>query len=350
MSKATAPIPPILIMHGPERFTGMDLTDKLRAKLAKVHGEVQTFVFDGATASPAEILDELRSMGLMAVQKLVIVDNADRLLAGGDEEDAAPAAPASSRRRGGGKSARELFEAYAASPEPTAVLVMRADKWKSGKFDLAVVASGGEIIDCKAMGDDAAASWVVKRSRAQHGVAMEPEAAALVVQHVGTDLARLDGEAAKLAVAALGSGAESITPELVHEMTGVSRDVDIWKSQTRLMQADPEAVLRFIKEQIEVARENPVAIGIVLLDLARKLDGVTRGLAAGENPMALSGRYKLFGAMQNEITSAARRLKPAQTAELLRHATETDARNKSGRGDPLHNVEAMAMRLVAVMA
>src|SRR5207253_8118234 len=59
--------------------------------LTKAHGEIDSFRFDGASASAAEVLDECRTFGLMRQQKLVIVDNADALLK--SPEDVEGAAP-----------------------------------------------------------------------------------------------------------------------------------------------------------------------------------------------------------------------------------------------------------------
>ena len=44
---------------------------EIKKTLEAAHGELEHFRFDGATATPAEVLDECRSFGLISGHKLV---------------------------------------------------------------------------------------------------------------------------------------------------------------------------------------------------------------------------------------------------------------------------------------
>ncbi|MCU0689020.1 MAG: hypothetical protein MUE97_04685, partial [Phycisphaerales bacterium] len=242
------------------------------------------------------------------------------------------------------------------SPEPTAVLIFRGEKWRSPKLEAAIKACGGEITACEAMDDGHAAGWAIVRSKKKYGVTLDEDAALAIVAAIGPDLARLDMECAKLATAALGLAGEAsggeprITVDLVNELTGRAREEDAWKTQERFLVGDPETALRAISEQIEIARDDPVMLGIMYLGIARKVDGLCRGIAAGDNPSFVAKRLGIWGAMEGPLTKVARRLTPSQSADLLRAAVECDARNKSGRGEPRHNVETLALRFCAAMA
>lgn len=178
---------------------------------------------------------------------------------------------------------------------------------------------------------------------------MDDDAAELLIVSIGTDLAHLDSEAGKLAIAALARNLPSITRTLVAELTGTAREEELFALQSVLLQPDPQTSLAYLRDMLQVSRHNPVALGIACLALARQIDGMCRGLAAGENPSALNARLKIWGKMADQLPSIARRLNPASTAELLLQCTETDARNKSGRGDPTHNIEALVLRFNALM-
>ena len=69
---------PVVILHGKDEFLRQQYTGQLKHELGEVHGSdgVQMVRFDGVTAQVADILDECRSMGLMAPHKLVVVDAA----------------------------------------------------------------------------------------------------------------------------------------------------------------------------------------------------------------------------------------------------------------------------------
>ena len=133
-------------------------TQQVVAALESGVGTVDQFVFDGADVELATLLDELRSYGLLQTHKLVIVDNADKLLAppkDGDEES-------KPRPRGAPKpmTRRGLFEKYAAEPADAATLLLRADTWRPGKLDK-IVEQHGAVIDCKPPNERDATSWCV---------------------------------------------------------------------------------------------------------------------------------------------------------------------------------------------
>ena len=70
----------IVVLRGRDTFLVREYTRRLSAVLEEVHGEMEWFEFDGATVEAADVLDELRSFGLLQQHKLVIVNNADRFL------------------------------------------------------------------------------------------------------------------------------------------------------------------------------------------------------------------------------------------------------------------------------
>ncbi|MDP1660366.1 MAG: DNA polymerase III subunit delta [Phycisphaerales bacterium] len=334
-------VPTVLLTTGPERFLALAETERVRERMVAQHGEVATFVFDGASCSAAEVLDELRSLGLMAPAKIVIVENAEQLLKEKEEEASAqPAARGVAR-----KTAREVMTEYAAQPEPASVLVLRAGgKWNKGKLDAAIVDGGGAVVDCQPPGPAEAERWCVARAKS-HGASIDPAGAKLLVENIGCELGRLDSELEKLSIAAAGGGGERITAAIVSAMVGFSREEEsIFVLQRFLLQGDAEVALRQVRQMIEVSRETPAALMVAMLDLARKLDGAARGLAARESEGVIGARLKLWGSSQSAMMAAGRRVRPADTAALLGAAVEGDARIKSGRGEPEHIVEALAIR------
>lgn len=335
----------VVLTTGPERFLALEVTEKVRAIATKKHGEVATFVFDGATCQAAEVLDELRSLGLMAPAKIVIVENAEQMLKEKEEEEGGASAPAA--RGFARKSARELMTEYAAEPERASVLLLRAGgKWNKGKLDSAIVEAGGAIIDCQPPGPVEAERWCVSRAKS-HGTTIDPQGAKMLVENIGCELGRLDSELEKLAIAAAAAGEKQITVAVVSNMVGFSREEEsIFALQRYLMQGDPETALRQVRQMIEVSRESPASLMVAMVDLARKIDGAARGIAARESEGVIGARLKLWGSSQAAILAAGRRLKPGQTASLLAAAVDGDSRIKSGRGEPEHIVEALVLRFV----
>jgi len=351
-----------VVLHGDDRMRQDLALEELRKALAAEHGEdgFDTIRYDAAapaSLSPgggasgglvAEILDECRTFGLIARYKLVIVENADVLLRGADDEDE-PADKGPSRGIVKHKSNRALMEAYAAEPSDGATLVLRASTWRPGKLDKAIEALGaaGAIVKCDSPTPADAVKFARDRCQKVHGVAIEPDAAALLVENVGTDMGRIDTELAKLAMVDPG---KPITREVVERFVGFSREEEFWKIQESLLSGSSEEALRHLRDMIEVSRHAPVALAWSYTDLARKVYGASLGLAAGENPGAIASRLRLWGTSKDLILQAARRVTPDRAAELLRAAVENDVRLKTSQGDPVVNLEALTIRFTRTLA
>lgn len=308
-----------VILHGKEAFLRQMHTQALRDALSKAHGAVDTVMFDGETASAAEVLDECRSFGLIASYKLVVVDNADDLVK---------------------ESTRPMFEAYAKSlaesPDCGATLLLRTDTWRPGNLDK-LVAAVGCVLKCESPDVPKAVAWVEKRAKKRHNSDIEPAAAALLVERVGTDLGRLDSELGKLA-AATNEGSP-IDTSVVSQFVGVSREEAVWDIQQKVLKAPVHESLGHLRNLLDVSREPAVLISWALTDLARKLHAASRAMAQGARPDTISKPLKLWGPSSFVILDAARAIKPAAAFRLYRQCVENDQRSKSGFGDAERTLE-----------
>ncbi len=352
---ANARTPPVAILHGPERFLQVELTAQLRTALVARHGEVNTLVFDGASAKATDVLDECRSMSLMQCHKLVIVDNADVLLKGGEDEEGeggAPATPAATGGKrgsaGGGKSARELFLDYTLAPDPGATLLLRASRWYAGKLDKAVVAASGADAyrKCEQPRTHEAVAWTIDRA-ATYDTTIDRDAAAMLVETIGPDLGRLDSELAKLAMYEVG---KPIGVEAVSTLSVVTRQEAFYTIQEALASGDAARALSHLHELMEVSRHNEVPIMTSFIDLARKMAAVRQGLQAREPVPSIMGRLRLFGPGSGQIVEAAKRLSPDELAELFRLGVDAARKHRSGLRDPVLLLEELTLRFAGVFA
>jgi len=346
---------PVAVLHGPEQFLIAQHTRDLRDALTRKHAEIDVFTFDGGSVSPAEVLDECRSMGLMMRHKLVMIDNVEKFLSESDDEaDAVPKGPS---RRGApaSRSARELMESYAKQPESGATLLLRANVWRPGNLDKAIIAGGGVIVKCEKIGIDAALSWAMARAPKALGVALAPDAAELMIEELGNDLARISSELDKLAIAARarpseGGAAPAITIDLVRHLVGASRQDDAWSMQSELLAGSMPGALGALRARLDLSRMSPVLLGVAYIDLARKLSRASIAASLGKRDNEIAGEAGLWGAASGPIVSVAKRLPPPAAAALLREAIRADERQKSGDGDPEHILEGLTVTFVRALA
>lgn len=315
----------VVVLHGPDAFQRADCTAGIRATLLKAHGEVETIYLDGQSARPADVLDECRSFGLLQQHKLIVADAGDQLV----KEDARP-----------------IFERYAQSPADSATLVLRADRWNSGKLDAIIEQSGGAIVKCDGLQGREAVPWAERRAREVHDRAVDKRAAELLVELLGPDPGRIDSELAKLSLSADDGAA--ITTALVKELVGCTREEEAWAIQADLLSGDPEAALARLRIVLENGpRDADVPAQWAMLDLARKLHGASHGFAQRIAPGQVMSVLRIWGAGSEAVLRAARRIPPADAAALLRRCVESTAQARSG-SDPRRLLEAQALRFASL--
>ena len=315
----------IVLLYGKEPFLLREHTRELVEMLEAAHGDIEQFVHDGRNASLAEILDDLRSYGLMSSYKLVILDHADAFVASTED-----------------RTKRTGLENYAKNPVDHATLLMRAETWRKGNLDK-LIAKIGAVHQATAPSIAVATTWCIKRAEKRHERAIDRNAAALLVDRIGAQLGRLDTELAKLAAST--ADGQIITREAVIDLVGVSREEQAWELQGPIAAGRPAEAIAKLRELRQVSQAPAELLFWSLMDLARKLHAASRLLREGQSPGAIRGPLRLFGESELLILGAARALEPARAAQLLHAAVDADRRRKWGIGDEARSLEALTVQI-----
>lgn len=321
-----------VILHGKDSFLIVERMRRFQVALGERFGEVSRFDFDGTTARIVDVLDELRTFGLLAGHKFVVVDKADQFI--GNEET------------------RRALERYAEHPMQEATLVLRAESWRPGNLDK-MVAKVGAVLRCDPPDAGDAKAWCAARGRKQHGIELAPDAADALVDRVGNDLARLDSELAKYGsyLASEPEDRRTVSRALVTALTGQTREEAAWEVQEVLLRGNPAAAVRKVRELIEVSQAPEQLILWSVVDLARKLHDSARLLSEGAPESVVAKQVKLWGPSMAPTLRAARSLGPSRAAAVFREAVDLDRRSKSGlAGELPRTLEAFAVGLGGALA
>lgn len=332
MAEPLQPSMRFVILHGKDSFLIVERMRRFEAALRGQFGEVSRFDLDGSSTRLVDVLDELRTFGLLAGHKLVVVDKADQFV--GNEET------------------RRALERYAESPMQESTLLLRSESWRPGNLDK-LVAKVGAVLKCDPPDVGDAKAWVQARGRRQYGIEVEPDAADALVQRVGNDLARLDSELAKYGayLASEPEAARRATRELVTALTGQTREEAAWEVQEAVLSGRPGTAVRKVRELIEVSQAPEQLIIWSLVDLSRKLHDAARLLADGVPEAVAAKQVKLWGPSTAPTLRAARALGPARAARLFRDAVDLDRRSKSGlAGELPRTLEAFAAAVGAELS
>jgi DNA polymerase III delta subunit len=346
---AAAALPGVVVIAGPDLHRQHRALVQVREQLRARHGAVDLVLFDGASATAAEVLDECRSFGLIATHKLVVVDPADKMLQPiKDDEDGGEADESAG-------PIRPLFEKYQASPTESATLVLRFKKLSNGRIEKAAEAAGA-LHKCPEFNDAELPGFIAERAAA-HRVKLDRHASAALAERVGKDAARLDSEIAKLGAIAAGleadparAGEVGVTEEMVGEFVGRSREESVWDLQSVVLTSGPAASVAYVRSLLEVSREPTVLVSYALVDLARKLHVMCLGTGAGVAPQALAGMLKLWGPSKEPLIAAGRALDPKVAARMLRSALEADQRQKTGLSEGPRALEILALRMSTILS
>ncbi len=304
----------VVIIKGPDAFLRQHYLERLSEALAKATGlDLNTIRFDGETAELADVLDECRSPGLLPVHKLVVVDNAAKFVR---------------------ESTRSALEKYADVPDDRATLVLRTENWRPGRLDKAVE-KVGKVMSCDAVGPQQAAQWATGRAKGFHRVMLKADAAQLLVDSVGVDLARRYVVLATLPTEAEARGGElpATGRELVRTHVRATREAETpWPLQDEILSGDPARALAYIELWMGNApRDQAVPAMWACVDLTRVLATAARMASTGTPEGAIAKKLKLWPAHRGGAgVRAARTLGPQQAARLHQRACEADAAIKRG--------------------
>jgi DNA polymerase-3 subunit delta len=154
----------------------------------------------------------------------------------------------------------EKLEAYVDNPLSSTVFVVSyKDKKVDGRTKFAkTLKEKGVMVSTKKMYDNQLPEWTQELLQSK-GLSITPKGLALLVDHIGNDLSRIENEIDKLSVN-LGKR-KSITEEDIEEFIGVSKDFNVFELQGALAKKDLPKAIRII----QYFEANPKAAPIQLV-------------------------------------------------------------------------------------
>lgn len=261
--------------------------------------------FDGETASGEEVAAACNTVPFASDKRLVTVVRADKLRAA----DADP------------------LVTYLKSPSGTTVLALVAEKLaKNTRLYKAVAALGAKaVIDCSLPKSYQLPSQVSAMAKS-HGVKMGERAAARLVELVGEDTMRLDGELARMALEK-GPSTE-LTEADVDGMVARTNAVKPWKFVDAFSERDLPAALRILGQLGDDS--SPFALITMCANRIRELLCV-KSLNARRSGETVAQALKLPDWRVKNHGKWAQRFTEAELRSALSRAVDAELAMKSGR-------------------
>jgi DNA polymerase III delta subunit len=248
---------------------------------------VQRFYGSDAGSTVAAVLDAASTLPLLAPRRVILLLQAERALiarkAKSAGRDDAPADDEGDGEGGSRTGQLAMLKAYAARPHPHAVVALLGAGLQR-TFD--PLAKQAVVVTCEASAD------VIRTLEAEHGVRFDRDAADLLRQMAGADVARLRGDVERILLYAAGqktiskdqvsavinraasSGGRKLWVEVANRRTAAAlRDLELELADG----AVPFMILGLLRTVVErtvAPRDLPRALDAVLrTDLALKTSG-----------------------------------------------------------------------------
>jgi DNA polymerase III delta subunit len=301
---------PIYALIGTDSFLQLQFL----ADIVKNAGKgTQRIDIDGERAELAEVLDECRCFAMFGGTKVVVVQNADAFIT----------------------KYREHLEDYAAKPSNSAILVLRVESLPANQRIYKAIQKTGAIEKCDPPKD--LAKWIIDRGKSAHQLVVAVDAAKLLADYVGDDLARLDNELAKLALTVNDA---KVRPQDIAAGVAFQREQQMSEMVNAVAAGHPaEAVQRWRRLlQMDSSTEFRAVTWLAIW-----LTNVRKALAmkkSGMNAFAITSALRIWPReMQQPFMDTAILLGEKGVARAIDLLAEIDKQSKSGVGDAAENVE-----------
>ncbi len=154
---------------------------------------------------------------------------------------------------------------YLQAPSATTVLVFAH---KNGSLDkrkkvATELERNGVMLDSKKLRSEQLPSFVNGYLR-EKGLAADNKSVMMICEAVGADLSRIASEIDKLSIA-LPQGTTAVTPELVEEYIGISKEYNIFELQNAIVNKDVYKANSIINNFAQNPKKNPIQLTLAFL-------------------------------------------------------------------------------------
>lgn len=297
---------PIYLLMGEEAYYIDRISEYIADNVLKKDEQDfnQTIIYCTRETAVADVINCARRYPMMAKHQVVIVKEAQNLLK------------------------IDELAVYAQNPMETTILVIC---YKNGKVDgrkklIPAVEKVGVVFESPKLKDGMLPQFIADYLRRKQ-VSIEERACLMMAESVGADLNRMAGELDKL-VLALPTGQMRITPDLVEQHVGISKEFNLWELRTAVSNKDVAKVNKIIFYFDQNPKANsPVATVAMLFNFFAQLmlayyspDRTERGMMV---QLDLRQNWQL-----REYTTAMHNYTALKTMRIIGKLREADARLK----------------------
>ena len=331
-------LPPVLLLLGPEAYHRGRLKQALMAAVPE--GAVTEH--DLTEVGLAEILDDARSLSLFAAERLIWILNAEAALPRGRSDDEGDGDPASG-------DAAPLAE-YLRDPTPGVTLVFEAmrfdfegdDKRKQErvrKFYAAIA----DVVELRRLAPHEGRQEAETLVR-QAGFRMDPAAVDLLVEALGSDMARISTEIEKLS---LFAGTRAVGVDEIAALVPEARVSTIFALVNALGRRDRSKSLEILDTLTKEGEYLPLALAFLSTQFRMALVAREAGLKSSQQIQGHFSRLgvPMWGSRAEQVYQTVAKFSKPQLESALKLVFEADRGLRDARPDDRIVMERFVLEL-----
>lgn len=297
---------PVYLLHGEESYYITMISDYIEANvLTESEKAFNLDILYGKEADVKQVMDIARQYPLMASKRLIFLKEAQDF-----------------------KQLDGLLS-YLEKPNMDAILVIcHKHKKIDGRSKLLKKAkslSHIEIFESQAIRDYKMAEWVTNYCR-EIGHPADHEAANLIAEYLGTDLSKVTNEISKIIIDM--SAGQRITPLIVKNKIGISKDYNIFELQNALGSRDITKANEILRYSIDNMKKNPlVVINGMLYNFFCKVYLVAENVGKSDQELAKIMRLSNTFFVK-DYRKAAANYHPQTSKKIFQYIMEADLKSK----------------------
>jgi DNA polymerase III subunit delta len=297
-------IAPIYFLMGEEAYYIDAISDYIESNvLAEDEKGFNQMVLYGKDVSVQDIVSNAKRYPMMAERQVIIVKEAQNLI----------------------KTIEQLVD-YAKNPQPTTVLVFNY-KYKTldkRKALYKTLSKAAVVFESKKIYEDKIPSWIQSFLRSKQ-ISITPKAALMLTEFLGNDLSKIANELNKLEIV-VGTKKE-ITPEIIEENIGISKDYNNFELQKALGNLDHKKAYQIVHYFAQNSKQHPFVLTISILYLYfTKL--MTLHTVRDRNPGAVAKALGVNPYFVNEYIAVSRNYPMKRISGVLQTLRTYDTKSK----------------------
>lgn len=295
---------PIYFLMGEEPYY-IDKIEELIASsvLTEVEKGFNQMVLYGGDVTIDDIISNAKRFPMMADYQVIIVREAQLL-----------------------SRTIENLAAYVENLQPTTILVM-CYKYKTldkRKKLAKLIAKKGLLFDSKKLYDNQVPDWI-KKVLSGKGYKIEPKAALMLTEFLGTNLSKISNELEKL-MSLLPKGS-TISALVIEENIGISKDYNIFELRNAIGTRDIAKANKIINYFAQNPKSNPLVVVISLL-FGYFTQILQYHALADKSKNAVASALRINPYFAKDYTLAGKNYPMRKVAQIIFYLNEADVKSK----------------------